>query len=65
MAQRPTLLDDWEVVRAAQHMIEIHGGGAAEKAEQRSAAALELQYVKRWKAIADVIRMLNGIDPAA
>jgi hypothetical protein len=59
-ARKPTLLDEWDLVRAAQHMIEQYGGRAAETAERRADASRELQFVKRWQAIAETIRILQS-----
>jgi hypothetical protein len=58
-ARRATLLEDWDVVRAAQHMIEVHGLQAAATAELRAASARELALVRQWRAIAEAIRAIN------
>jgi DNA-binding response OmpR family regulator len=54
-ARKPTLLDDWDVMRAAQHMIESHGVRAADTARIRAEQTRELAVAKRWHAIADAV----------
>lgn len=57
--QAPTLLDEWDVVRAAQHMIEVHGKQAIEIAQKRSEASVDVELMKRWRAIAATIREMQ------
>ena len=61
-ARKPSLLDEWNVVRAAEHMIETHGGDAARIAEERAEASRELHAEKRWRAIAHAIREIGPRD---
>ena len=56
VARKPTLLDEWDVVRAAQHMVEVHGKQAAATAERRAETATDINLVRRWRAIATAIR---------
>ena len=58
-ARKPNLLDEWDVVRAAQHMLEVHGKEAFLTAEQRAEAANDIQFEKRWRAIAAAIRKIE------
>jgi hypothetical protein len=60
VARKPTLLDEWDVVRAAQHMVEVHGKHAVATAEQRAEAADAIDLVRRWRAIAAAIRDIDG-----
>lgn len=53
-------LDDWDVVRAAQGMIEQHGDKAAATADARSENAVDLNAVRCWRTIAETIRALQG-----
>jgi hypothetical protein len=59
--RRPQLLRhmDWDVVRAAQHMMEVHGARAAGVANERAERATDLVAVKQWYAIAVAIRTLE------
>jgi hypothetical protein len=57
--KRPTMLDDWDVVRAAQHMIELHAGRAAAVAKERASHSDGIPQVKRWQAIASAIKELE------
>ena len=56
VARKPSLLDEWDVVRAAQHMVEVHGRDAAATAAHRAETARDLDLVRRWRAIAAAIR---------
>jgi hypothetical protein len=47
------------LVRAAQHMIEVHGQTAAAIAEQRASQSDDLLTVRRWYAIAETIREMR------
>jgi hypothetical protein len=62
--RRPHLLRhmDWDVVRAAQHMMEVHGTRAAGVADERAGRASDLVAVKQWHAIAVAIRRLEDSD---
>jgi hypothetical protein len=51
--------DDWELVRAAQHMIETHGPRSAEIAAARAERAQEGEVKRRWQKIAYTIRGLS------
>lgn len=65
VARKPTLLDGWDVVRAARHMLEIFGEQAVATAERRADAAADVDLVRRWRAIAATIRELaEGSSPA-
>jgi succinate dehydrogenase/fumarate reductase flavoprotein subunit len=57
-ARRSSILDDWDLVRAAQHMIEVHDKRAEAMAEQRAANARDLGIEKRWRQIAATIRAI-------
>ena len=46
----------WDVVRAARHMMEIHGKDAVRTAERRAENADDVNVSKRWRAIAAAIR---------
>jgi DNA-binding response OmpR family regulator len=52
--------DDWDLVRAAKHMIDIYGARAAWVAEDRAENASELEVIRRWHAIASKIRALQA-----
>ena len=62
LARKPTLLDEWDVVRAAQHMVEVHGRKAVATAVHRAETARDLDLARRWRAIAAAIRDIA--DPA-
>jgi hypothetical protein len=64
--RRPQLLRsvDWDVVRAAQHMMELHGARAAGVADERAERASNLASVRQWHAIAVTIRRLEEGDDA-
>jgi hypothetical protein len=51
------LADD--LIRAAEHMIELHGEKACAIARRRAEDACELTHVKRWRAIASAIEELE------
>jgi hypothetical protein len=55
-ARKSSLLDEWDAVRAAQHMLEVHGKEAIAIAERRADAAADLNAEKRWRTIASTIR---------
>lgn len=59
--RRPQLLRymDWDVVRAAQHMMEVHGARASGVANERAERATDLVAVKQWYAIAVAVRTLE------
>lgn len=57
--RKRNLSDDWDMVRAAQHMLEVHGKQAFSIAEQRASTTNELVFVKRWHAIAATIREIE------
>jgi hypothetical protein len=59
MPRRPSLLDQWDVVRAAQHMVEVHGKQAAATAEHRAEGARDINLVRRWRVIAAAIREIE------
>lgn len=60
VARKPTLLDEWDVVRAAQHMVEVHGRQAVATAEHRAETADDINLVRRWRAIAAAIREITA-----
>jgi hypothetical protein len=62
LGRKSTLFDDWDVVRAAQHMIEAHGRNAARIAYRRADEATEIQVVQRWRAIAQAISKIDHRD---
>jgi hypothetical protein len=55
---KPTLLDDWDVVRAAQHMIEVHGPQATVVAERRAEMSDDVTLMRRWRAIGSAVSAL-------
>jgi hypothetical protein len=59
-SRKPNLLDDWDVVRAAQHMIESYSDRAASVATERADNAGGLPHMKRWLAIAAAISKLQA-----
>jgi len=52
-------LEDWGLVRAAQHMIEIHGARSAAVAVLRAERAEDDDVRRRWRRIATTIRKLH------
>ena len=52
-------LEEWELVRAAQHMIETHGTRSAEIASDRAERSQEGEVKRRWQKIAYTIRGLR------
>jgi hypothetical protein len=57
--RKHSLSDGWDMVRAAQHMLEVHGKQAFSIAERRAGDANEPVFVKRWRDIATTIREIE------
>jgi hypothetical protein len=53
-------IEDTELVRAAQHMIETHGARSADIAADRADRAQEREVKRRWQKIAYTIRGLGS-----
>jgi hypothetical protein len=55
---KPALTDDWNAIRAAQHMIQVHGSNAVQVAARRAADARDPHFARRWLAIAKALHNL-------
>jgi hypothetical protein len=58
-ARKRRLLDDWDPIRAAQHMLEVYGQQAFSVAEQRAQAANDIRFIKHWRAIGATIKEIE------
>jgi hypothetical protein len=54
------MLDNWDLVRAVEHLIEVHGSTVARVAHERAARSSQIEQEMRWRTIAETVKELQA-----